>query len=263
MADQLFKPFTIDVQQKLYEKETPDGHLAVYQTAPFGRLLTLNGHIVISEQDSFLFHEMMIHPALFTHTQPEKIAILGHAFGLTDEALKHPSVKEIFNIDSNNQLREITQRYFNTSSLDDRIKHQAIDTSAWLSACEDETYDIVIQTHQANDCSEENFRHYLRILKPEGILVQPCLSSLMHFDVLKPLQQNIKQAGFRDWQILNFPQPSYFAGWRTIMMTTKRETFKRVREKDIFNRTFTTRYYNFDTHKAALAQPEFMRVLFE
>ena len=42
-------------------------------------------------------------------------------------------------------------------------------------------------------------------------------------------------------------------------MATKRAAFKRVREKEIFNRPFTTRYYNYDVHKAALVLPEFMR----
>ena len=31
-------------------------------------------------------------------------------------------------------------------------------------------------------------------------------------------------------------------------------------EKDIFNKSFSTRFYNLDVHKAAFALPEFMRI---
>ena len=73
------------------------------------------------------------------------------------------------------------------------------------------------------------------------------------------MQQSILSAGFFDVLPLHFPEPGFTSGWRAAMMAMKQGTIKRPREKDIFNKAFTTRYYNLDVHRAAFALPEFMR----
>lgn len=262
MPEQLLKNFSIDIQQKLYEKETVSGNVAVYQTTPFGMMITMNGHTILSEGDGFFYHEMMTHPVLFTHAHPQKIAIMGQGFGLVQEALKHPSVTHLTCIIDNTALDDAISQYFlkrDTQQTDPRVHYQEAHTHDWLANAEPESFDIIIQSQHSDDFSPEHYRHYHRVLRQNGMLIQPCQSSLLHLKTLKPIFQNIEQAGFQDWQSLNFPQPSYASGWRTIMMATKCPTFPRVREKDIYNRSFTTRYYNFDTHKAALALPEFIR----
>lgn len=261
MSELLLKNLSIDIQQKLDEKQTPDGTIAVYQTIPFGLILTLNGHILVSEHDSFFYHEMMTHPALFTHPQPQKIAIIGNTSGIAKEALKHKNIQEIHCVDSNKHLQDAINQYFpHTLATDDtRVKHHTATSHAWLSECEPDQYDVIILSEQHDDFLEADLSNCFKALKSDGILIQPCSASLLHLKTLKPFHQKIQQTKFTDWQMLNFPQPSHPSGWRVLMMTTKRPAFKRLREKDIFNRAFTTRYYNFDIHKAALVLPEFLR----
>ena len=262
MAEQLLKHFSIEVEQILHEKKTSQGSLTVYQTAPFGMMLTLNDQVILTENDSFYYHEMMAHPALFTHPKPLKVAILGHQAGILQEILKHTGVQEIQCVHDNPDIDAAISRYFSSYSskqVDARIKYFLMDTSTWLAQGSEHTFDIIIQADSSFLISEENFKNYFRLLTADGIFVQPCLNALLHFKTLKPLYLNIQQAGFNDWQLLNFPQPSYPTGFRTVVMATKQPAFKRIREKDIFNRPFTTSYYNFDVHQAALVLPEFMR----
>jgi spermidine synthase len=270
MSDPFEKNFYIHIQQKIYEKETSQGILAVYLTSPFGMLLTLNGFVLISEHDGFFYQEMITHPVLFTHPKPQTVAIIGNGFGILQEVLKHHSVTQIRCLSENPELDEMVSQYFShllsgshAHAREDkqsrRVKHHAGESLAWLKQCDPGQFDIIIQAQASDDFLEEHYRCYFRVLKPDGILVQPCHASLLQLKNLIPIFQNIKHAGFTELQTLNFPQPSYPSGWRTVIMATKSLTFKRVREKDVFNRTFRTRYYNFDTHNAALAVPEFMR----
>lgn len=255
MTDLLLKNYAIQVEQKLYEKNTPEGLLVVYQTSPFGMMLTLNGQVVISENDGFLYHEMMVHPALFTHPHPERVVIIGHGYGTLQEVLKHPSIKQVICVTENTHLTEALSQYFAhiyDKNADDRVVHQSIE---WLSQAELGLVDIIIQDQLSNT----DYQYFHRALRDGGILVTPCESSLLQWNALKPIFQPASEAGFHEHQTLHFPQPSYPSGWRTAMMATKNPSLKRIREKDIYNRSFTTRYYNFDTHKAALAIPEFMR----
>lgn len=262
MPEQLQKNFSIDIQQKLYEQETPNGLVTVYQTATFGLILTLNHHILLSEFDNFFFHEMLVHPAVFTHLSPKKVAIVGSHFGILQEVLKHPEVSEVHCINHHTDIEAAVNQFFpqlSQTNDDTRVKHHTLDSIQWLAQCEAGSFDIIIQAHPLDDMLAENFGHYSRALQDDGIFLHPCLTSLFHHQSLKTVEQKALSAGFTDVQTLNFPQPSFPAGWRTVMMTTKRPTFNRIREKDIFNRGFITRYYNLDVHKAALAIPEFMR----
>lgn len=200
-------------------------------------------------QDDFFYHEMMTHPALFTHPHPQKILVIGHNTGILHEVLKHPSVSHIDYVTA----EEFTEKHDNS-----RIQWHLADADKWL-AKQGQAFDVIIQTKLVADMLNADYQLYHHTLSPEGIFIQPCLSFLLHLDMLKPLCQQIKNAGFHDWQMLNFPQPSYPTGLRSAMMATKRPIFKHLQEKIIFNRPFVTRYYNYDVHKAALVLPEFVR----
>jgi spermidine synthase len=78
-------------------------------------------------------------------------------------------------------------------------------------------------------------------------------------DNFKRLYQSLKDSGFDDLHVLHFPQPTQPLGSCTAILANRQGAFKRIREKDIFNKAFTTRYYNFDMHRAAMALPPFTR----
>lgn len=201
-----------------------------------------------AELDNFFYHEMMVHPALFTHPAPEKMAIIGpDTNGILAEALKHARVREICCLDP----------HLNPPD-DKRVQHFNEDTQTWLTRCPEKSYDVIIQTQTNN----EEFKHFYRILEPEGILVIPCSTSLLDPTTIIALHQKLKDAGFLAFQTLNFAQPSHPTGWRLLIMAAKHSTFRLIREKEVFNRSFTTRYYNYDVHKAALALPEFVKHLY-
>ena len=37
----------------------------------------LDGALMLTERDEFTYHEMMVHPTLFTHPQPQSVLIIG------------------------------------------------------------------------------------------------------------------------------------------------------------------------------------------
>lgn len=198
------------------------------------------------EQSATIFQEMMTHPALFSHLKPQKIAIIGDQdLSILKEAQKHIHLQEIWSItvDSSAHLHD----------EDARIKfcHQA-DLVTTLAA---NSLDVIII---ADNVLSESFTRYFQLLTTEGVLTQ-LGDSPFHVPALKKIQDELKSAGFRDIQTLQFPQPHFASGWRSAMMAKKQGVFRKIREKDIFNKTFQTHYYNFDVHKAALVLPEFMR----
>lgn len=251
-----------DLATRLYEKSTEKGMLVVENGAD-GKVLTLDSQPLISELDGFLYHEMMAHPALFTHARPQKVAILGPYYGILQEVLKHLTVNEVCCINEHNEMDKPVSLHFPhliQEIHDTRVRLVQTDVSDWLKNCESQIFDVVIvNTHAASFSNEIDYQQLHRILHDNGLLIGPCETSILSLHLLKPLFEKLHTTGFLDKQTLNFPQPSYPTGWRTLIMTNKQSSLRRIREKDVFNRSFKTRYYNFDTHKAALALPEYIR----
>jgi spermidine synthase len=203
--------------------------------------------------DSFIYDEMMVHPVLFTHAKARKIALIqGQQAGLAREILKHTHVTNLCLVAPGIHPEDLEQ--------DPRLEWDSRDANAWLSGATPESFDVIIIADTVNlpVQTQTMYQDYLQILTKDGILV--CQSNtLFQLTGLKSSYDAMRQAGFEDLQVLHFPQPKLPFGSRAAIMASKKGAFKRIREKDIFNKSFITRYYNFDIHNAALVMPEFMR----
>jgi len=194
-----------------------------------------------------IFHEMMSHPALFTHPHPMKVAIVGDEDShILQEVIKHEHLGEITFISNKNAT---------ITNANPKIHVYAGNTANWIKNTAPHSFDIIIHAAQPNT---ELLNHFFTLLSVGGILIQQSTSPF-EMAAIKSLADQLRLTGFNDQQILNFPQPSFSTGWRSIIMATKQANFKRIREKAIFSKPFKTYYYNLDTHKASLVLPEFMR----
>lgn len=198
------------------------------------------------ERDNTIYQEMLSHTALFSHPHPQKIAIItNHTNGVVNEVLKHQTVSEVHVITNDKS----------ETHADPRAHCHISSASEWLNTTTKDHFDIIIVT---DDTSAELFASYFKVLNKDGIFIQ-ISDSPFNVLKLKTEKSNLLLAGFRDAQTAQFPQPNFPTGWRAALMAKKHGVFRKIREKDIFNRPFATHYYNFDIHKAALVLPEFMR----
>jgi spermidine synthase len=197
------------------------------------------------DQDTLIYREMMTHIPLFAHRNPKTIAILDdHDRGMTEEILKHPSVTTVWQ----------TGVKTNNKHTDSRMQHFADNMNEFLLQAPKNSLDVLI----IGSTTKTDFNHCIKALHNEGIYIQLC-ESFFDLLALKNIQQQLQSAGFSDILPLNFPQSHFVLGSRAAVMAIKEGTIKCPRERDIFNKPFTTKYYNFDMHKAAFALPEFMR----
>ena len=84
------------ISNKLHQEQSPYQQIEIYQTKEFGKLLVIDGFVMLTERDNFIYHEMMSHPALFTHAAAKNVVIIGGGdCGVLREVLKHPNVVEV------------------------------------------------------------------------------------------------------------------------------------------------------------------------
>lgn len=137
---------TLDVKNMLYSGRSDFQKIDVFETSEWGRVLILDGMVMLSEQDEFVYHEMIVHPALSIHPNPKNILIIGGGDGGTArEALQHPTVQKIDIIEIDPSVVKVCREYFpQVHRFDDaRINLQHADGAAFLQESTT-AYDVII-----------------------------------------------------------------------------------------------------------------------
>lgn len=265
--------FSLKIRRKLHDEQTSYQRIEIFETETFGNLMLIDGYVMLSSRDNFLYHEMMSHPALFSHPDPRRVVIIGGGdCGTLHEVLKHTCMEHVLQVEIDERVTRLAERYFPElceSNNDPRAEFFFGDGIQWMKEAADGSVDVIIvdSTDPIGPAkglfSEPFYRECHRVLGDDGFIVQQSESPLYHLNILQPMHRALRAAGFADTLSLYFPQPVYPSGWWTCTLGGKATGFGQLRSKDIDQRSFNTRYYNAAIHRAAMAQPEFCRQTFE
>ncbi|MGC8658669.1 MAG: polyamine aminopropyltransferase [Desulfomonilaceae bacterium] len=88
--------FSVRYARKLYESKSAFQTIEFYETPVMGKVLSLDGCFMVTEVDSFVYHEMITHPATTMIERPQSALVIGGGDGGTiTELVKHPEFKKI------------------------------------------------------------------------------------------------------------------------------------------------------------------------
>jgi spermidine synthase len=257
------------VAEKLADEQTPFQHIEIYRTTDWGNLMVIDGCVMLTSRDNFLYHEMMTHPALYTHAAPRNVVIIGGGdCGTLHEVLRHPEVGSAVQIEIDERVTRLAEDHFPElceSNGDPRAKLLFDDGIKYMADAKPDSLDVVIVDSTDPVGPAEglfNAKFYascFRALREGGILVQQSESPLVLLELIQSMHRAMREVGFSATRTLPFPQPCYPTGWWSCTMARKDGDLVAFREHDAKAKPFATRYYNADVHHAALAQPEFMR----
>lgn len=258
------------LKSKLHEEKTPYQRIEIYTTEQFGNLMVIDGFVMLTSRDNFLYHEMMAHPALYTHPAPKRVVIIGGGdCGTLQQVLLHREVEQATQVEIDERVTRLAEKYFPelcTSNQDPRAELLFADGLKWIKDARPGSLDVIIvdSTDPIGPAeglfTADFFSDCHRALGEEGLLVQQSESPLLHLEsIIKPLHKAMRTGGFSHTHSLQFPQPCYPSGWWTATLAGKRD-LARFRESDAGEKPFATKYYNLAIHRAALATPELMKL---
>jgi len=112
----------------------------------YGRMLFLDNMTQSSELDEFIYHEMLVHPALFSHGPVRRVCIIGGSEGATlREVLKHQP-EHVVMIDIDEELVELCKEHLPSWSQgayeDPRVDLKFMDGRKFLEET-GETFDAI------------------------------------------------------------------------------------------------------------------------
>lgn len=265
-AEEIGTAFSLRIRAKLHEEKSEFQTIAVYETTHYGRLMTIDGFVMLTGRDNFLYHEMMTHPAIFAHGGVRDIAIVGGGdCGSLREVLKHADIAGVTQIDIDERVTRISERFFPElceRNDDPRATLVFADGLAWMREREAESLDLVVvdSTDPIGPAeglfNEAFYRDCRRALRPGGILVQQSESPLAHTQLICAMHAAMKSAGFAQTHVLSFPQPVYPTGWWSATLARTDDTPPAMPD-DIGD--LATDYYTVEIHRAAFAQAAFLR----
>ena len=59
--------FSIKVDKQIYSGQSEFQRIDVFESGEFGRFLTLDGFMMLTEKDEFIYHEMITHVPMAVH----------------------------------------------------------------------------------------------------------------------------------------------------------------------------------------------------
>ena len=261
---------TIKTTKTLFSGKSKYQQLDIVETLEFGRMMLLDGLVMVTERDEFIYHDMIVHPALFTHPSPKKILVIGGGDGGSiREIMKHPEVELAILCEIDGLVIEKSIEFLPTiaseiNGSNPRVKLHVDDGLAYIRDHQNE-FDIILVDSTdpigpAVGLFEESFYQLVfSALKNDGIMIAQSESPFYHAKIQKSMYQNLRSV-FPIVEMYQAFIPTYPSGFWSFAFASK--TYHPTNDFDhdrAAQRNFVTRYYNEDLHRGAFMLPTFAR----
>ncbi|NNU98185.1 polyamine aminopropyltransferase [Geobacillus sp. DSP4a] len=255
---------TARIVRTLHTEQTPFQKLDMVETAEFGNMLILDGMVMTTQKDEFVYHEMVAHVPLFTHPKPENVLVVGGGDGgVIREVLKHPSVKKATLVEIDGKVIEYSKKYLPeiAGKLDDPRVEVKVDDGFMHIAQSENEYDVIMVDSTepvgpaVNLFTKGFYAGIANALKEDGIFVAQTDNPWFKADLIRNVYRDVKEI-FPITRLYTANIPTYPSGLWTFTLGSKQYDPLAVSD-DRFH-DIETKYYTKELHKACFVLPKFV-----
>ncbi len=268
---------TVGIKKVLFSESTPYQKVEVLETDTWGNMMTIDGMVMLSEKDEFVYHEMIAHPAMFAHPEPKRVLIIGGGDGGTArEVMRHPAVRHVDMVEIDEAVVRASKQFLpEVGAFDDPRLHVHYEDGIRFVEQVTDPYDVIII--DGSDpvgpavalFSESFYRNCRKALSGQGVLTAQTESPWVgsYHPAIRNLFSLLKETFEVSEMYLAFI-PLYPAGMWSLAFASRGihphdpDVSERV-EKGTMRMGSALRYYNRDIHHAAFALPGFVRDILE
>lgn len=265
---------SVKVQKQLFEQRTDFQRIDVFESDEFGRFLSADGSIVFTEQDEFVYDEMVVHVPMAVHPNVKKVLVIGGGDGgVARELGYYKEIEKIDVVEPDKVFVEVCKKFFpdNACGLDDkRVTVYYEDGLKFLRLKQNE-YDLIINDaidplgHNAGLFTKEFYGNCYRALKEDGIMVYQHGSPF--YDEDKEECMKMHRKAFRAFPVSRVYQahiPTCSSGyWLFGFASKKYHPLNNLRVKEWKKLHIKTRYYTTNLHRGAFMLPKYLEDMLE
>ncbi len=260
---------SIRVNRQLYSKQSDYQRIDIFETPEFGRVLTLDGNVMLTERDEFIYDEMITHVPMAVHPGIRDILVIGAGDGgVVKELTRYDRVRHIDLVEMDPQVVEACRAYLpgNACRLDDSRVHIYFENALkFIRRCES-AYDlIIVDSTDPFGPSEglftlEFYGNCYKALRADGIMVNQQGSPFYKQDAEAMQRSHKRIAGtFPISRVYQAHIPTYAAGYWLFGFASKK--YHPVNDLDAAKwlaLNLSTRYYTTQLHVGAFYLPAFL-----
>ncbi len=246
--------------------------ISIVDTVALGRMLLLDGMIMTTERDEFIYHEMISHIPMLAHPNPKKVLVIGGGDGGTiREVLKHPSVESAVLCEIDGDVIDVCKQYLPSiaGKLDDsRVEIVVRDGAAFISE-HPNTFDVILidSTDPIGPgeklFTEEFYKNVLAALTKDGIMACQSEAPMAVPEECTRINKLLRSV-FPFVQPYTACVPTYPSGQWTWTFCSKGVTpLAHINETVADELAATCKYYNRSVHQAVFALPNYMKPIFQ
>ena len=264
----------IRVDEQLYSQKSEYQKIDIFQTLEFGRILTLDDVVVLTEKDEFIYHEMIVHPAMAVHPKLERVLVVGAGDGgALRELSRYDSIQSIDLVEIDGMLVDACRQFLPRTAVgydDPRVKVHIQDGLRFIRRLSD-VYDLIIV--DSTDpfgpgevlFTKEFYGNCYKALREDGIMVNQHESPFYSYEAtqMKRAHKRIKES-FPIHHVYQAHIPSYPSGhWLFGFNAISFDPLEKL-DADRWNALgIPTRYYNTDLHRGAFYLPNYVKAMLE
>ncbi|SES85138.1 polyamine aminopropyltransferase [Anaerobranca gottschalkii] len=259
---------SLKTTKTLHVEQTEFQHLAMIETEAFGRMLVLDGMVQTSVVDEFVYHEMIAHPALYTHPNPKNVLVIGGGDGGTiREIIKHPSVEKATLVEIDGRVIELSKQYLPEIAValtgEAKVEVKVEDGIKHINESKN-TYDIILvdSTEPVGPAvglfSQDFYQGIYEALKEDGLMVAQTESPFFNGDLITNVNKRLRNI-FPYVKTYLASIPTYPSGLWSFTMGSKKYKIEDVDINNLY--PIETKYFTPELMLASTKLPKFVQDL--
>ncbi len=261
--------FSVKVDKQLFSAKSRFQKIDIFDSSEFGRFLTLDGVMMLTEKDEFIYHDMIVHVAMATNPKIKNVLVIGAGDGGTiRELTRYASIEKIDMVEIDEEVVKASREYLPQTAcmLDEgRVNIYYEDGLKFVRSRHGEYQLIIVDSTDPFGPGEglftkEFYGNCYKALTDDGILVNQHESPYYESDAQAMKQAHIR---IRDFfpicMVYQAHIPTYPSGhWLFGFASKKYDPIKDFDEKAWKALGIKTRYYNTNLHKGCFALPTYV-----
>lgn len=261
--------FSIRVEKHIESVQSDFQKIDVFQTPEFGKVLVIDGFIMLTEKDEFIYHEMITHVPMTVNPDIKNILVIGAGDGGTvRELTRYNSVEKIDMVEIDKKVVDVCIEHIpqTASKLNEKRVNLYFEDGLKFVKTKNNEYDLIIvdSTDPIGPgfelFTQEFYENCYNALKEDGILVNQHESPYYkrEAEAMQRAHKKIKTV-FPIARVYQAHIPTYGSGhWLFGFASKKYDPIKNINDDKWNSAKLTTRYYNTDLHKGAFALPNYV-----